>query len=212
MLESAGGGDRGVQRKQRVRELPPGKLDVIYTSGFPPFWKIWRKGMMTVEVELQQSRREAVDEVERSRERREARMMEAQENCGEQAAGPDRATRSKRAGELPPITLDVIYIGGFPPFWKIWRKGMMTVEVEPRQSRRGAVGGIEWDQQRREAGTMAELANRAEQDAGPDRAERSKLPPAKFDVIYIGGIPPLRQIWADFKAVVKARRESPPPQ
>ena len=212
MSESAGGGDRGVQRKQRVRERPPGKLDVIYTSGFPPFWKIWRKGMMTVEVELQQSRREAVDEVERSRERREARMMEAQENCGEQAAGPDRATRSKRAGELPPITLDVIYIGGFPPFWKIWRKGMMTVEVEPRQSRREAVDGIEWDQQCREAGTMAELANRAEQAAGADRAERSKLPPAKFDVIYIGGIPPLRQIWADFKAVVKARRESPPPQ
>ena len=212
MSESAGGGDRGVQRKQRVRELPPGKLDVIYTSGFPPFWKIWRKGMMTVEVELQQSRREAVDEVERSRERREARMMEAQENCGEQAAGPDRATRSKRAGELPPITLDVIYIGGFPPFWKIWRKGMMTVEVEPRQSRREAVDGIEWDQQCREAGTMAELANRAEQAAGADRAERSKLPPAKFDVIYIGGIPPLRQIWADFKAVVKARRESPPTQ
>ena len=63
---------------------------------------------------------------------------------------------------------------------------------------------------------MAELANREEQVMESDQGERGKrpgkLPPAKLDVIYIGGIPPLRQIWADFKAVVKARRESPPPQ
>ena len=53
----------------------------------------------------------------------------------------------------------------------------------------------------------------ADGDRGaPRRQPRvGELPPAKFDVIYIGGIPPLRQIWADFKAVVKARRESPPP-
>ena len=62
---------------------------------------------------------------------------------------------------------------------------------------------------------MTEMANRAEQAAGADRAERGKqsgeLPPGKLDVIYIGGIPPLRQLWRDVKAIVKERRESPPP-
>ena len=134
----------------------------------------------------------------------------------ESAGGGDRgAPRKQRVRELPPGRLDVIYTSGFPPFWKIWRKGMMTVEVEPRESRRGAVDGIEWDQQRREAGMMTEMANRAEQAAGADRAERGKqsgeLPPGKLDVIYIGGIPPLRQLWRDVKAIVKERRESPPP-
>lgn len=61
---------------------------------------------------------------------------------------------------------------------------------------------------------MSELADDGEQVAEPHQAEPAgrsgKLPPAKLDVIYIGGIPPLRQIWADFKAVVKARHESPP--
>ena len=36
------------QRPSKKRRLPPGELDVIYTSGFPPFWKIWKKGMMTI--------------------------------------------------------------------------------------------------------------------------------------------------------------------
>lgn len=37
------------QHKTGKRRLPPGKLDVIYTSGFPPFWKIWKsKGLMTI--------------------------------------------------------------------------------------------------------------------------------------------------------------------
>ena len=62
---------------------------------------------------------------------------------------------------------------------------------------------------------MSESANEATHVREEDRAASCKqrpqeLPPAKLDVIYIGGIPPLRQIWADFKAVVKARRESPP--
>lgn len=62
---------------------------------------------------------------------------------------------------------------------------------------------------------MSESANEAtdvreEDQAAPCKQPTQELPPAKLDVIYIGGIPPLRQIWADFKAVVKARRESPP--
>lgn len=62
---------------------------------------------------------------------------------------------------------------------------------------------------------MPEPTNEVDRVSEEDRATLPKqpaqgLPPAKLDVIYIGGIPPLRQIWADFKAVVKARRESPP--
>ena len=62
---------------------------------------------------------------------------------------------------------------------------------------------------------MSELANEAghvgEEDQAASRKQRTpELPPGKLDVIYIGGIPPLRQIWTDFKAIVKARRESPP--
>ena len=41
--------EQPAQRKTGKRRLPPGKLDVIYTSGFPPFWKIWKsKGLMTI--------------------------------------------------------------------------------------------------------------------------------------------------------------------
>ena len=170
-------------RKQRLRELPPLALDVIYIGGFPPFWKIWKKGMMTIPAP--ESRR-----------------------------GLDLAERGKRSSELPPGKLDVIYIGGFPPVWQIWRKGGM-VTVQPAESRRGRADGIEWDSERREATTMAELANREEQVMGSDQAERGKrpgeLPPGKLDVIYIGGIPPLRQLWRDVKAIIKERRESPPP-
>lgn len=50
------------------------------------------------------------------------------------------------------------------------------------------------------------MGNKLPREGGPFGGCR----PAKLDVIYIGGIPPLRQIWADFKAIVKARRESPP--
>ena len=38
------------RRSARSSRLPPGKLDVIYTSGFPPVWQIWRrKGMVTIQ-------------------------------------------------------------------------------------------------------------------------------------------------------------------
>ena len=175
--------DQANPKGRRIRRLPPGELDVIYTSGFPPFWKIWKKGMMTIPAP--ESRR-----------------------------GLDQAERDKRPGELPPGKLDVIYIGGIPPVWQIWRKGGM-VTMQPAESRRGRVDRIEWGSERREAGTMAELANREEQVMGSDQAERGKrsgeLPPGKLDVIYIGGIPPLRQLWRDVKAIIKERRESPPP-
>lgn len=181
--EQVEGEGRAVSQRRRIRRLPPGDLDVIYTSGFPPFWKIWKKGMMTIPAP--ESRR-----------------------------GLDLAERGKRSSELPPGKLDVIYIGGFPPVWQIWRKGGM-VTVQPAESRRGRADGIEWDSERREATTMAELANREEQVMGSDQAERGKrpgeLPPGKLDVIYIGGIPPLRQLWRDVKAIIKERRESPPP-
>lgn len=136
-------------------------------------------------------------------------------NDGEQMAdGEQAAPRRRPIRRLPSGELDVIYIGGFPPVWQIWRKGGM-VTVQPAESRRGRADGIEWDGERREAGTMAELANREEQVMGSDQAERGKrsgeLPPGKLDVIYIGGIPPLRQLWRDVKAIIKERRESPPP-
>ena len=52
----------------------------------------------------------------------------------------------------------------------------------------------------------------ADGDRGAPRKQRVReLPPGKLDVIYIGGIPPLRQLWRDVKAIVKERRESPPP-
>ena len=51
----------------------------------------------------------------------------------------------------------------------------------------------------------------SERAAEPDQGERPKrsgeLPMQDFDVIYIGGIPPLRQIWADIKTVIRQRRE-----
>lgn len=136
---------------------------------------------------------------------------------GEQVEGEGRAvSQRRRIRRLPPGKLDVIYIGGFPPVWQIWRRqgGMVTIQVESRESQHGMADELECDRERRKGGTMAGLANRAEQVVEPHQAEPAgrsgKLPPAKLDVIYIGGIPPLRQIWADFKAVVKARRESPP--
>ena len=51
----------------------------------------------------------------------------------------------------------------------------------------------------------------SERAAEPGQGERPKrsgeLPLKDFDVIYIGGIPPLRQIWADIKTVIRQRRE-----
>ena len=143
-------------------------------------------------------------------------MSELADEVGRSADEKQAGSRKQRLRELPPLALDVIYIGGFPPVWQIWRRqgGMVTVQVEPRESQHGMADEIECDRERRKGGTMADLANRAEQVAEPRQAEPAgrsgKLPPAKLDVIYIGGIPPLRQIWADFKAAVKARRESPP--
>ena len=182
------------RRSARSSRLPPGKLDVIYTSGFPPFWQIWkRKGMVTIQPSRAQ--REVAGGVERG--------------------GEVEAEHSARSGELPPGKLDVIYIGGFPPVWHIWkRKGMVT--IQPSEARREAADGVEWGDERREAETMAELANRDEQPAESEQAEQfyrrtGELPPGKLDVIYIGGIPPLRQLWRDVKEIIKERRESPPP-
>ena len=63
---------------------------------------------------------------------------------------------------------------------------------------------------------MSELADEAthvrEADQAASRKQRTQeLPPGKLDVIYIGGFPPLRQLWRDVKAIIKERRESPPP-
>ena len=46
------------------------------------------------------------------------------------------ASCKQRTQELPPAKLDVIYIGGFPPVWQIWRRkgGMVTIQVEPQES------------------------------------------------------------------------------
>ena len=141
-----------------------------------------------VTIQPSEARREAADGVEWERER--------------------NSKRSARSGKLPPGKLDVIYIGGFPPVWQIWkRKGMVT--IQPSEARREAADGVEWGRERREAGTMAELANRDGQSAKSDQAERGKQSDdsQEFDVIYIGGIPPLRQIWADIKTVIRQRRE-----
>ena len=189
-----------VERGKRSGKLPPGNLDVIYTSGFPPVWQIWkRKGMVTIQPSRAQ--RGAADGIEQCSERR--------------GSGAEHSERSARSGKLPPGKLDVIYIGGFPPVWQIWkRKGMVT--IQPSRAQRGAADGVEWERERREAETMAELANRDEQSAKSEQAEQfyrrtGELPPGKLDVIYIGGIPPLRQLWRDVKAIIKERRESPPP-
>ena len=56
----------------------------------------------------------------------------------EQAADQDEvAPQKQRMRGLPPLELDVIYIGGFPPVWQIWRRkgGMVTIQVEPQESR-----------------------------------------------------------------------------
>ena len=60
---------------------------------------------------------------------------------------------------------------------------------------------------------MAELTNRDERSAKLAQAKETyrrtgELPPGKLDVIYFGGIPPLRQVWRDMKAIIKERRES----
>lgn len=40
-------------------------------------------------------------------------------------------------------------------------------------------------------------------------ARLSKLPPGTPDIVYRGGVPPLRQVWKDLKTILKERRESP---
>ena len=185
------------RRSARSGELPPGKLDVIYTSGFPPVWQIWkRKGMVTIQPS--EARREAADGVEWGSECREV-----------------EAEHSARSGELPPGKLDVIYIGGIPPLRQLWRD-VKEIIKERRELRNGAADGVEWGDKRREAETMAELTNRDERSAKFAQAKETyrrtgELPPGKLDVIYFGGIPPLRQVWRDMKAIIKERRESPPP-
>ena len=59
---------------------------------------------------------------------------------------------------------------------------------------------------------MAELTNRDERSAKLAQAKETyrrtgELPPGKLDVIYFGGIPPLRQVWRDMKAIIKERRD-----
>ena len=109
----------------------------------------------------------------------------------------------------------MIYIGGIPPLRQLWRD-VKEIIKERRELRNGAADGIEWGDERREAETMAELTNRDERSAKLAQAKETyrrtgELPPGKLDVIYIGGIPPLRQVWRDMKAIIKERRESPPP-
>ena len=133
----------------------------------------------------------------------------------ERTAERGQSERGKRSGKLPPGKLDVIYTSGFPPVWQIWkRKGMVT--IQPSEARREAADGVEWGRERREAEAMTELANRDERSEKLAQAKEfyrrtGELPPGKLDVIYFGGIPPLRQVWRDMKAIIKERRESPPP-
>ena len=173
MSESAGRSEE-VEEPEEQREprkkrpLPPGSLDVIYSGGFPPFWKIWKKRMMTIPPpERPDSGSRGVSpiarptsnplshhslvavaavtelsgasEVECCEEPGMARaaMLESTNGAGEVAEEAQAAPRKWGERELPPIVLDVIYIGGFPPFWQIWRRkgGMVTIQVEPRESR-----------------------------------------------------------------------------
>ena len=63
-------------------------------------------------------------------------MSESTNGAGEVAEEDQAAAQKQRIAELPPGKLDVIYIGGFPPVWQIWRrKGMVTIQPEPRESR-----------------------------------------------------------------------------
>ena len=106
--------------------------------------------------------------------------------------------RSARSGELPPGKLDVIYIGGFPPVWRIWkRKGMVT--IQPSEARREAANGVERGGECREV-------------EAEHSARSGELPPGKLDVIYIGGFPPVWQIWKRKGMVTiqpsEARREA----
>ena len=133
----------------------------------------------------------------------------------ERAAEQGQVERGKRSGELPLKEFDVIYIGGIPPLRQLWRD-VKAILKERRELRNGAADGIEWEHERREAETMAELTNRDERSAKLAQAKETyrrtgELPPGKLDVIYIGGIPPLRQLWRDVKEIIKERRESPPP-
>ena len=129
-----------------------------------------------VTIQPSEARREAADGVERGGECREV-----------------EAEHSARSGELPPGKLDVIYTSGFPPVWQIWkRKGMVT--IQPSEARREAADGVEWGSECREV-------------EAEHSARSGELPPGKLDVIYIGGIPPLRQLWRDVKEIIKERRE-----
>ena len=120
---------------RRTGELPPGKLDVIYIGGIPPLRQVWRDMKAIIKERRDESRNGAADGIERGGERRETETMTEPVGREEWAAKPDQAERPEKSGELPPGKLDVIYIGGFPPVWKIWRKkGMVT--IQPRESRR----------------------------------------------------------------------------
>ena len=134
-------------------------------------------------------------------------------NRDERSAKLAQAEHGKQSDDSQDF--DVIYIGGIPPLRQVWAD-IKTVIRQRRELRNGTADGIEWEHERREAETMAELTNRDERSAKLAQAKETyrrtgELPPGKLDVIYIGGIPPLRQVWRDMKAIIKERRESPPP-
>ena len=121
---------------RRTGELPPGKLDVIYIGGIPPLRQVWRDMKAIIKERRDESRNGAADGIERGGERREAETMAESVNQSEQTTGSDQPAQQKPGKRrLPPGKLDVIYIGGFPPVWQIWRKkGMVT--IQPQESPR----------------------------------------------------------------------------
>lgn len=134
-------------------------------------------------------------------------------NRDERSVKSDQAERGKQSDDSQEF--DVIYIGGIPPLRQVWAD-IKTVIRQRRELRNGAAGRVEWERERREAEAMTELANRDERSEKLAQAKEfyrrtGELPPGKLDVIYFGGIPPLRQVWRDMKAIIKERRESPPP-
>lgn len=64
-------------------------------------------------------------------------MSELTSDAGQIADEEQAASWKQRMRGLPPLALDVVYIGGFPPVWQIWRRkgGMVTIQVEPQESR-----------------------------------------------------------------------------
>ena len=136
----------------------------------------------------------------RNRDERSAKFAQAKETY-------------RRTGELPPGKLDVIYFGAIPPLRQVWQD-MKAILKERRDSQNGSADGIEWGGERREAETMADPVDQSEQTAESEQPAQQKtgkrrLPPGKLDVIYIGGFPPVWQIWRKKGMVTIQPQESP---